>query len=229
MELVATDVYEVLQEKGVEYFHHANTVKTSCSFLSQGKLLSRGVLDELGLSQTGQQTDESDRELGLWYDVFLDGIDIHYRASKSNFYGPVLFRVKLEILLENWLSSLWITKDNPQNWTADTPHNDRYYQSIDEFREEYRYGNFNKMFVLRHVGGVIRLNKYLDRINLDNPKRKEDTVYLYDQAVGALKASAISGGLRNIQKARHLCKAGCSCVEEYQNMREETVKKFFKP
>ncbi|MCW9705784.1 hypothetical protein [Fodinibius salsisoli] len=229
MELVASEVYEVLQEKGVEYFHHANTVRTACSFLSQGKLLSRGVLDELGLPQTDQQSDDKDKSLSLWYDVFLDGIDIHYRSKGRNYYGPVLFRINLEVLLEDWLASLWITKGNPQDWETGTPQEERYYQSIDEFREYYRYGNFNKMFVLRHVGGVIRLDSYLDRINIDNPKREVETVNLYDQAVGALKASARAGGLGNIQVARHLCKKGCDCTNQYQQMKRATVKKFFLP
>ena len=65
MELDAREVHRILVAKGVDHFTHVNTVKTSCSFLRSGKLLSRGTIDELGLPQTDQQSDSIDQEHGL--------------------------------------------------------------------------------------------------------------------------------------------------------------------
>lgn len=91
MELAAKDILKVLTQKGIRNLHHANSVKTACSFLKSGKLLSRGNLIDLGLSQTNQYTDALDKEHGLWHDVFVDTVNIHDQARRRNLYGPVLF------------------------------------------------------------------------------------------------------------------------------------------
>lgn len=229
MELSARRILEVLREKHVNVLYHANTVRTACSFLQKGKLLSRGVLAEQGLPQTDQQTDDLDKSLGLWYDIFVDGVDIHNRIAKRNFYGPVLFCMDLSILEQDWMASLWVTKSNPQNWTHETPFPDRYFQTIEEFSENYTHGNFNKMFVLRHVGGVIRLNEYLNEIILDDPSRELNGIRLYDQAVGALKAASIIGGIDDITINRRNCPPLCACQTGFSQMQPQTLSKFFCP
>lgn len=229
MELNANEILEVLREKGVDALYHANTVQTSCTFLYQGHLMSRGNTDERGLAQTSQQTDKVDMKYGLWYDVFLDGVDIHDRARQRNFYGPALFVFDIELFSQDWLSSLWITKKNPQHWEETDVASDRYFSSVEDFRKNYRKGNFDKIFVLRHIGGVLRLKPYLKKIVLDDPKLKSGGVGVYDQAFGALKASARIGGMDNLIVEPHACKDGCSCISEYQKMLEKTISKFFVP
>lgn len=229
MELDAREILRVLRERGVERFHHANSVRTACSFLRKGKLLSRGTLDEQGLPQTEQQSDQSDKEYGLWYDIFLDTVDIHYRARQRNFYGPVLFELNLAILEQEWLAYVWVTKSNPSNWTPETPYDDRYYRSIEEFEANFQYGNFDKLFVLRGVGGVLRLQPFLHRIVVDHCETQIGDVRAYDQAVGALRASAIAGGLGDIEIASHRCQDECRCAEQYQNMTGQVFEKFFRP
>jgi hypothetical protein len=229
MELSARRILEVLREKEVNVLYHANTVRTACSFLQKGKLLSRGVLAEQDLPQTDQQTDDLDKSLGLWFDIFVDGVDIHNRASRRNLYGPVLFCMDLSILEQDWMASLWVTKNNPQHWTQETPFAERYYQSVEEFSENYAYGDFYKMFVLRHVGGVIRLNEYLNEIILDDSGRELGGIRLYDQAVGALKSASIIGGMPDININRRTCQAYCSCQNNYNQMQPETLRKFFCP
>ena len=78
----AAEVYAVLRQIGVTQLHHANTVTTSCTFLEQGGLASRGFVEDRHLSQTAQPaSDEIDKRYGIWHDVFLDHVDIHYRAG----------------------------------------------------------------------------------------------------------------------------------------------------
>ena len=43
--LGAKDIYNILIKKGVSRFHHANTVKSALSFISEGALLSRSFIE----------------------------------------------------------------------------------------------------------------------------------------------------------------------------------------
>ncbi len=80
---------KILRSKGVRSLHHVNTVRTACTFLRHARLLARGVVEDKGLLQTPQQTDEIDKKFGVWWDIFLDGVDIHNRVSGLCYYGPV--------------------------------------------------------------------------------------------------------------------------------------------
>jgi len=60
MELPANRVYQILQDKGIRYLYHANSVLTSCQFLRAGALLSRGTIERRELYQTDQSSDDID-------------------------------------------------------------------------------------------------------------------------------------------------------------------------
>jgi hypothetical protein len=91
MHLPREDVIRTLDRKGNGYLYHANTIRTSCTFLANGGLLSRGAVEARGLQQTPQRSDGDDRRYGVWDDIWLDGVDIHAQARRENVYGPVLF------------------------------------------------------------------------------------------------------------------------------------------
>ncbi|GAB4381363.1 MAG: hypothetical protein Kow00121_39730 [Elainellaceae cyanobacterium] len=227
MELNTKRVLEILRDKGVKNLFHANTVQTSCTFLQNGYLMARGVVAERGLNQTPQKSDGIDKRCGIWFDLFLDSTNIHYRAKHENYYGPVLFVFKLEILEQDWLPSLWITKSNPQNWTDDTTT--RYFLSEDDFEHKYKHGDFDKMLLLRHCGGVLKLAPYLEEIYLDNPHLEIDGVDIYSQALGALKASARISNMQDIIISPHPCKNSCACNQNYERMNDTKLSKFFIP
>src|SRR5580658_8730659 len=84
------DVREIIHAKGVTEVHHANSVATTCQFLRNRTLISRGSIERKGLYQTPQVSDELDRRHGIWFDVFVDSVDIHARAGRQNVYGPAL-------------------------------------------------------------------------------------------------------------------------------------------
>lgn len=159
----------------------------------------------------------------------MDGVDIHDRAKQRNFYGPVIFVFDVEIFSQDWLSSLWITKKNPQNWKETDTNSDRYFDSVEDFRQNYKFGDFEKIFVLRHIGGVLRLKPYLQKILLDNPRLSFNGIDIYSQAVGALKATARIGGIENIIIEQRGCQEACNCINQYETMRPETLSKFFVP
>ena len=91
MDIPSKRVYESLASKGVGEIHHANSVITACQFLRQGSLMSRGNIERKGLFQTAQKSDDLDKKYGIWFDVFVDSVDIHDRAKRANAYGPVMF------------------------------------------------------------------------------------------------------------------------------------------
>src|SRR5215208_1647097 len=150
MDLNARAVYKAIQSKGVTRLYHANTVRTSCTFLREGALLARGVVEERGLDQTPQKSDQLDVKYGLWSDIFLDVLDIHARASQRIVYGPVSFVLKPELLLEPWIGPVWLTRRNPQYWQESEPRRTRWFTSIDDFEQNYKYGDFATSLVVRH-------------------------------------------------------------------------------
>lgn len=226
MELRANHVLEVLRSKGVEELHHANTVVNASTYLRKGKLLARGVADEQELIQSGQQTDQDDVRYGLWYDIFLDTVDIHDRKNGRNYYGPVLFSFDVEVLSEEWLATLWITRENPQNWTEDDDHRDRWFVSIEDVQQNFRPTDFGSSIVLRSIGGKLRIKDYITRITVYVPERGMRSFRLLDYTIGALHASCAPTDLFPDIHIRE-CPEGCDCKSEYSRMRDDTIEKFF--
>ena len=98
-----TDIYDVLKKIKAPRLHHANSGTTSRTFLEQGGLLSRGFVEQRGLNQTAQPSDDLDMKYGIWDRIFVDQVDIHTRARRKkapNEYGPVLFLLELDALIQ---------------------------------------------------------------------------------------------------------------------------------
>ena len=225
MELNSNEVLKVIERKGVIALHHANTVQTACTFLRQGRLMGRGVVADRRLSQTAQQTDELDKKYGIWNDVFLDGIDIHERARGRCFYGPVLFVFDVKLLAQDLISTVWVSRKNPQSWTDEQGLSDRYFNSVADLQHDYKKTKFDFSIMLRSVGGVVRLKPFLKEIILDALPYS----HLFNQALGALKASARSGGMTNLSINPRRCARTCQCPQQYKNMTKPVLEKFFGP
>ena len=207
-----TEVYNILRDKGVTLLHHANTVTTSCTFLRIGGLASRGYVEDHDLPQTPQYSDDADKRLGIWYDVFLDGVDIHERARVPNDYGPVLFMLPTTILIDLPPGTdVLVTRTNPVHWGDGGTPGDRYFMSPQQLREEYTYGDFGKHVILRIKGGFLQFPGSPLGIQLDDPGRKlPNGTSAYTRAARLLKSSAEEGGLLvNISKRQ--CAFGCRC------------------
>lgn len=65
MEFKAESIIGILKNKGISHLYHANTVKTSCTFLRNGGLLSRGAVEKLKLEQSPQSSDEIDKKFDV--------------------------------------------------------------------------------------------------------------------------------------------------------------------
>lgn len=226
MELNAIQTYEVLKSRGIDFLHHANSVQTSCSFLRSGFFMSRGVVERRGLRQTPQASDVIDKKYGIWFDVFTDSVDIHERAQRRNLYGPVLFKIKLEIMVQPNMPPIWITKKNPTKWIEGEALSDRWYTSVDELNAGFIKGQFDQMIVFRHIGGLLPIQGYVDDIILDDPNQEYCGLRFYDLSAGALLAAAMES---NIPIAIHKrqCSQQCSCQAEYAANTEIVLKYFF--
>ena len=192
MQISSKTVYQVLADNGITEIHHANSVLTACQFLRAGSLLSRGSIERREMFQTAQTSDAIDQQYSVWFDVFADSVDIHDRARKANAYGPALFVLDSAIIKESYTGGVWVTKKNPTKWEG-AKHEERWFTSSKDLRENFVKGRFDQMIVFRHSGGELPFENYLKEILLDDPEYKTPgRIDLFSMAKGAL-ILAISG------------------------------------
>lgn len=227
MEINSSDFFNFLIEKGVTHLHHANTVTTSCTFLRKQQLIARGCMERDGENQTAQASDDNDKAQGVYFDLFLDSVDIHDRARKRNVYGPVMFKISVEKLLAMNLAPVWITKSNPMYWKEQTTQLEKWFQSLDEIKSEFVVGRFNQMVVLRHVGGVLNLNECLEEIVIDDPNIMKKSYDLFVLSVGAIMLARSASKIPLKAKvAKRQCADGCKCLAEYESMGKDALELF---
>ncbi len=218
MNLDASEVIEFLKSRGSRYLYHANSVITSCTFLENGSLLSRGAVEKLSVPQTPQSSDKIDRIRRIWNDVFVDAVDIHDRAYKRNLYGPVLFVLDIETLSRPPVTEVWITKKNPIHWKSNEPRKERFYTSINELKSNYTVGDFGAMLLFRNIDGELPLKSNLRYLLIDNPGsillpvRTETPL---PASISSLRKSARLGGLKYLRFRIRECSKFCQCHDEY--------------
>lgn len=226
------ELYSFLESKNIKQFFHANTVKTSCTFIQQKGLLSRGSIESKGLIQTAQSSDQIDKKYNVWNDIFLDIVDLHGYFPRQNLYGPVCFVLDSKLLLDAELPNICITKDNPIYWNDSLIEEDKYYSSVDEYAECFEDIKKNhilhsQMFTIHNTLKRIPFKKYLIKIIFDNPGVKIDNIFLYRQAKETLIDSLKKSGL-DVDKLEVRKCSGCFCHDNYLNQVEESeLKKLF--
>jgi hypothetical protein len=208
-------IYSVLIKKGIHFLFHANTVTTSCNFLKLGGIASRGYISDLRMPQTPQSSDVADQKLGLWYDVFIDSVDIHDRARKRNDYGPVIFVLSVDIMNNLPLDSeVLVTKKNPIYWIDGEPTSNRLFLTPEELSSSFEKGTFGQMLIVRTPGGFLPFTDKVVPVVLDDPQRPLSKGNLaYDFANAKLRAVA---GKTSIVSKRQ-CMYGCKCLEQYKD------------
>ncbi|MQP76255.1 hypothetical protein CQ393_10155 [Stenotrophomonas sp. MYb238] len=218
-------VFEALSDKGVTELHHANSVATACQFLRSRALMSRGTVERSGLTQTPQSSDDADRRYSIWFDVFLDSVDIHARASRANAYGPVLFVFDLALIDRNKTGRIWVTKLNPTKWVGE-PDEERWFQGKEDLEGNFVKGQFDQMIVLRHCGGSIPFGRHLKKIVVDDPDlQTEDDVDIYSMGIGALRL-AMQDVKLDVPIERRRCRTGCACKNHWRGDDERLFRMF---
>ncbi|TJZ82026.1 hypothetical protein [Paracoccus hibiscisoli] len=219
MKLVNAELHEVLSAKKVTHLFHANTVATSTSFILAGGLLSRGDVERRNIFQTPQSSDEDDKKFDVWNDIFLDAEDLHKKFQRQNKYGPVLFKFRIDFLLQGDLD-VWVTKSNPIYWREGQSSNDRYFKDTSELMKAWdEPGSQQRMFTIRKPGGPV-LFPYLDEITIDyfdGNVYGEQGLHAGTIAVHSLFAATESfRSLRSLVKTRE-CTPNCYCVKNIKN------------
>jgi hypothetical protein len=224
MDLPSSTVYEVLTDRGIDTIFHANTVVTSCHFLRSGALLSRGSAERLNLTQTAQSSDEIDKRHSIWFDVFVDSVDIHRRVKNANHYGPALFALDSMLIKAAYTGRIWVTKLNPTKWAGKT-QKERWFQSGEDLKRHFTQGTFDHMVVFRHCGGALPFGRHLRQITLDDPKMNVEGVDLFSAGFGAL-CLAMSDARLEVPINKRRCKIGCQCKSRYRQFEERTLEMF---
>jgi hypothetical protein len=210
-----------LKQAGATHLHHANSVITSCTFLQQGGLLSRGSIEDRGFKQSPQPSDQLDRKYGLWPRIFLPHVDIHDRSGQEkgpNPYGPALFALDLDVLLQLPAGTeIRVTRKSPAYWYDNEPDSGRWFQSAEELAKSIAPGDLDKMLAIQTPSGKLSFPGGRARIILDDPQRQvpsgEDA---YSHAASRLRSAATAGHV-DVSIERRKCRSGCICGEKYAN------------
>ncbi len=194
------DLYTVLTNRGIKSLFHANSVLTSLSFITEDALLSRSYIEGHNLTQTAQGSDAKDKSHNVWDDVFLDGLDLGKYYYRPNAYGPVLFVMSLDLLLDDTIDGVLITKNNPYYWSYDSSIDSKYFSSIEDVDIAYLSGDYHThariMFTFRSPGKKIQLSKYCEKIILDRCGFVTDTGKEIDKCVcGSIQRSLDLNGI----------------------------------
>lgn len=213
------EVYDILTRNRVTHLHHANTVTTSCTFLSAGGLVSRGSVEKNKLLQTPQYSDSLDKFHRIWDDIFTDSVDIHARASNRNQYGPVLFSQNISVLLSLPVGTeVNVTRKNPTKWINGEADGDRYFLTPWDLSLGFSLGTFDQMIVLRTPNGFLPFEEKHVGIVLDDPRGKlRDGSDAYTSAEAKLRSAAKVLGI-NVSIRPRVCKTTCKCVAKYASV-----------
>lgn len=216
MRLDNEELFDFFQSKDIQVLYHANTIQTSITYFNQSGLLSRGAVETLGLSQTKQSSDEADKILNVWNDVFLDSVDLHSFFGRQNYYGPLLFEFNVS-LVKNPNLEIWITKNNPIYWNRDTPLEERYFQSVVELNSNWeKYSRQKMMITIRNNSQPI-LFESIRRVVVDDPRVIiEDNIHLFNEAVRIIKDNIPDGHILKGKFKTREC-TNCWCRDNYQH------------
>lgn len=214
-----TEIKNILLAENVNYLYHANTVRTSITFLENGGLISRSTVEDLGLVQTSQTSDETDRLFNVDYDIFFDSVDIHERIKKINNYGPVTFVYSINVINILPEGTIKITKKNPMYWNDGMTEEEKYFTTYDEMFVNYRKGNFNQHFTIVNQHTPLSFN-YLCKIIIDNPcSIRQSDQEIFEKAVERINEIATTKNITVPIVVRE-CSPGCNCKNQYNGFKE---------
>jgi hypothetical protein len=226
-----SEIYEILKDIGVTHLHQANSVTTSCTYLQQGGIVSRGFAEDHRLQQSAQPTDELDRKYGIWNTIFVPHVDIHDRQGQTkapNIFGPVLFVLDLDILLRLPPGAeVRVTKRSPAYWYDTESDTARWFQNAEEVAQNLSTDEIHKMPSIQSPSGRIDFPNRRVRIILDDPQRQlQSGVNAFTHAETRLREAAESGKVE-VSIERRKCQMGCICPSKYATWSTPVVDFYF--
>ena len=153
----------------IGYLFHANSVTTSVDFLDTGYIYSREMGEKLK-KQTAQRSDDLDKSLGIYNDIFFDNADIpHYAGTNTSAYGPIMFVFNAETIRGRRVR---VTRANPfvrDNLTYES----FFFRDVESIRDEINHGGTNRFLMnsMHHTTiyntGMIPLKGNLEAIYIE--------------------------------------------------------------
>jgi len=211
--MTGAEVYEILVNRGIAQLYHANSVRTSISMLKLQGIASRQLVAQKQLPQSIQFSDDADKRVGVWNDIFFDTVDIHSRASNRNKYGPVAFVMDIAFLKSLPADSqVLVTRLNPSKW-EEAPNVQRYFSNTKELSAGLEVGNFDQMITIRTRGGLVPFGNFLRSLILDEPRLTAGIGPEFQSASTAL-ASAANTNNFPLSIQRRTC-FSCKCLKSY--------------
>jgi hypothetical protein len=212
----ANEVKRVLVSHDVSELFHANSVITALTFINHGGLISRGTVEDCGLHQTLQESDEIDKVYGIYNDIFFDSVDIHKRAKKLNDYGAITFVYSIDVLDELEDYEICVTRDNPIRWKESMTNNERYFTDYNDLDSNFVKGNFVQHITVKDIRKALSFN-HLKEIIIDYPGESREKYFIpaYDALEIAIKNNKI-----NVPISKRECSSECQCQNQYSNNKE---------
>jgi len=216
MSISIPQLKKILISKDINHLYHVNTVATSITYIQNGGLISRGAVEDKGLFQTPQESDEKDKEVSVFYDIFFDTDDIHARRKAVNFYGAITFEFSIDVLDSLGDKIVKATKDNPIRWSKDMPEEKRYFTDEIPMSFEFHKGTFQQHITICDMHESLPFEPYLTRVLIENPKT-EDTTH-FDKAYKAIHGLLQKRSLPDLEARK--CPDNCGCHSTYTNAKK---------
>jgi hypothetical protein len=229
MNLSKGELHALFVEKQVNWLYHANTVGTTITFIEQNGLISRHFVEASNLRQTPQSSDEADRQFDVFDDVFLDTTDLHTYFHRQNFYGPVTFKLRVDLVLMDDIE-VWVTKNNPIYWKEDMRPEQKYFQSVDELRNEWdHYDRQRKMVTIRKPGRPLFFD-LIEEIIVDDPRvqNKAENFAYFNAAVKGLRVAYTGNDSLRSRFRTRACE-NCYCRANYSQLSTVELNRLFLP
>lgn len=225
------ELLELLKSKEIKYLYYATSVKSACSMLNSGTLMSKHQLNFQKLPMTEPDNSDLEKAVGVWNKISLYTCDLHGYFTRQNKLGPVCFLIDINFLSEVNEKDLFISKRNPLNWKKTLKKNQIYYSSATEFAERFdtlisEKTAHKNIILIRDKKTTIDLNKYLVKIILDKPAHRH---LLFTKSKNSLIASLKASELQHIPLQIRECKEFCFCEANYDEMTVEEIEKLFSP
>ena len=120
---------------------------------------------------------------------------------------------------------VWVTKSNPIDWGRRPEESDRWFQSKEEFLNDFDHSEFKQMIVIRKCNGELKFRNFLKSITLDDPQIEIQGKDAFKMAHDSLKRTLDDREINIEIKKRKCCK--CICKQEYRSKGEDKIIKLF--
>lgn len=223
MNLTNRELYDFLKFNGIKYLYHVTTISTAIGFIKHGGFISRKLAKDMDISYILRRDEAFYEEFDIYNDIFFNSFDLHIFYKRPNYFGNVTFLVTIDILIDDDMPSIVITKNNPLYWNKSIKH--IYYDTIDEYIKDF-YNAMNNLelyqqmyYAFKHCNDIIPFGKYLKTIIVDNPHYSFNRQDIFKPSFKRLKKVVRESKLK-ADLIERKCPSNCMCTLYYHDLEE---------